>query len=221
MWVEWSLVYEVFFYAVLGVVWIFRSMRVLLIVCGVWVAAIALAGIVAPGWATQRLPTVAQIPVSALSLPFIGGVFAYALLPRITPVAQRLLLPIALVAVIATMMLIGHREWVSFACAVWSVALVLFAATRSTTQDAAPSSPWVRGGDWSYGLYLLHVPVITITLALIGATAIPWPILLPLLGALAMTIGLVYGFVESRAYRRLKALVPRRRNREPGAEYPR
>jgi len=209
LWVEWSLVYEIFFYLVLGIVWVSRSNRVLLAVCGLWAVAIAVSGIVQPGWATDRLPTVFQIPVSALSLPFIGGVAAYFVLPRIGPRQRALLLPIAVVAAVATPFLIGHKEWVSLVSTVWSTALVLSAAARGETHDAPATSPWVRGGDWSYGLYLLHVPVVTIMLVVIGAAPIPLALLLPLLTAFALTIGLAYGFAESLAYRKLKALVPR------------
>ena len=63
--IEWTLVYEVFFYALIALLWIARSNRVLAGFCLLWAAAITITAVVQPSWGAGYTPTMTRIGMSA------------------------------------------------------------------------------------------------------------------------------------------------------------
>jgi peptidoglycan/LPS O-acetylase OafA/YrhL len=158
--VEWSLVYELFFYALLAAIALVPRKNAREWAMLAWLVAIVAAALVAPGRATKFLPTASTILFSAFNLPFILGVLAYSWFSRVTrlPVLPlAILVPLGLVAAIRT----RPSELQLAFLAVSFASLVLVAADMSRRWEVSASNPLVKLGDWSYGLYLVHVPVIT------------------------------------------------------------
>jgi peptidoglycan/LPS O-acetylase OafA/YrhL len=94
-------------------------------------------------------------------------------------------------------------------------ALVLLAAEISRRHDASPSNPLVRLGDWSYGIYLMHVVVIKAVLAMVPFSPSTADRAFVLTLSAALVVGAAYGWVEIGIYHRnkmwLNRLWPRQR----------
>lgn len=206
--VEWSLVYEVFFYALLTLIALVprRNAREWAMVG--WLVVIVTAAIVAPGRATKLLPTASTILFSAFNLPFILGVLGYSWFSR---EARLPLLPLAILVPLG--LLAANRtppsELQLGFLAVAFASLVLVAAELSRRRDASKRNPLVKLGDWSYGLYLVHVPVIKAVLAVAPFTPAQAGYAFLVAVGVALAAGCGYGAVEVTAYRHNKALLAR------------
>lgn len=207
--VEWSLVYEIFFYTLLAVVACMRVRHAIEWSMLAWVVAIAAMATFGPFRATSFFPTFGTIAFSTFNLPFIAGVLAYSWFRRVDRLPIAILgaaIPIALFAAGRA----GVGE-VQFAFqAVGFGALVLLVAEVSRRRDASPANPLVRAGDWSYGLYLLHVPVIVAILALVPFSPKRADLVFVLVAGVALVVGCTFGWLETRLYRANRARVDRR-----------
>jgi exopolysaccharide production protein ExoZ len=81
-------------------------------------------------------------------------------------------------------------------------------------------APLVRGGDWSYGLYLLHAPAIYSAVAILSPTVSPAVTVLVSL-ILGGVVGVAFGYAEFLFYRRIgrpfaDRLAPSRRKKLEG-----
>lgn len=202
--VEWTLVYEVLLsvalipFAALGRRW------GLGIGAGLWLTAIVAKVIVDNGQVFRPFPKLAEFPLSALNIAFLLGVLAYLAqhwLPR-----RRAALPV----------LAGGAMWagsrfetsaIGWSILLQSVGTVAAVGYFVSGPQLSAKNRLVRAGDWSYGIYLAHVPVMTATFAIIATYS--WPIAgLPaavLGGVFALIVGSAYGSAEWRIYRRLRS----------------
>jgi peptidoglycan/LPS O-acetylase OafA/YrhL len=207
--VEWSLVYEVFFYTLLAVIAKIplRNAREWAMLA--WLVAIAALTRNGPVHATSFGPTFATIAFSAFNLPFIAGVLAYSWFGRTErlPVAALVIaVPLALVAAERA----GSTELQLAFQAAGFAAAVLIAAELSRRRDVASSNPLVRLGDWSYGLYLVHVPVIQAVLVAGEFTPDAANVAFVTAVGAALVVGSGYGAVEIALYHRNKGWLRRR-----------
>jgi peptidoglycan/LPS O-acetylase OafA/YrhL len=206
LWIEWSLVYEVFFYTLFALIWIFRSNRVLLVFVTLWLLVIVAASLMRPGWASARYPTVGQIFFSARSMPFIFGVYCYFLRPYFNPSIRAILLllfPAGLAGIVA---LPGDLKIVAESVAAFGLLGYLASAQSTLKRDAVV----VKLGDFSYGIYLIHISAITILLA-VGFKEYQNPWLVAIAGVAAGTAcGAIFGFVELAMYKRIKSFLDQR-----------
>ena len=215
--VEWSLVYEVFFYALLAVIAKvpLRNAREWAMLA--WLVAIAALSRSGPVYATSFLPTFGTIVFSAFNLPFIAGVLAYSWFRRVErlPVAAlAIAVPLALVAAERA----GSTELQIAFLAAGFASTVLVAAEFSRRRDASLSNPLVRLGDWSYGLYLVHVPVIWAVLVAGGFPPDAANAAFVTAVGIAVAVGSAYGAVEIALYHHNKGWLQRRwRGRRAGA----
>lgn len=63
--------------------------------------------------------------------------------------------------------------------------------------------PLVRGGDYSYGLYLMHMPVIAGILALGLTKIVPYPAALAICIAIGGAAGILFGYFDFHFYQRI------------------
>lgn len=200
--VQWSLVYEIFYYVVVAVgvllprPWFRRGLWL-------WSAAMIVGAFL--GLKTVVFPTFVSIWYSLFNLCFIGGILAYEHRTRLARWPWAVAIA-GLAAIVGAHPLDGSiRHFVLMPVA--TTALV------SLMAGAAPQSRWrsllALGGDWSYGLYLLHVPVITLLLGL-GLSPLtaahPGAVFL-LVGGTTLVAGLAYGGLELAVYRRARRAV--------------
>ena len=206
LWIEWSLIYEVFFYTLFALLWITRSNRALLACATVWLLAIAGAALIRPGWASARYPTISQIFFSTRSLPFILGVYCYFLRPHLNASIRAILLllfPAGLAGIVAAP---GDLKAVAEAIAAFGLLGYLVSAPSTLKRDALP----VKLGDFSYGIYLIHISAITILLS-VGFKEYqnPW-LAIAAVTAAGTACGAIFGFVELAMYKRIKRFLDRR-----------
>jgi peptidoglycan/LPS O-acetylase OafA/YrhL len=207
--IEWTLVYEVFFYALIALLWIARSNRILAGFCLLWAAAITITAVVQPSWGAGYTPTLTRIGMSAYNYAFIGGVFAFFLHRRFDLRWAR-----ALVALVPGFAIGGEffaqTEWKLLCVSLAAFCLVTGIARIALARDAKKDGLLTQLGDASYGLYLMHNAVIALVFgALIGVRQVHWLVgIFGLLG-IGLGAGLLYGQLEHRLYGVLKARFPR------------
>jgi peptidoglycan/LPS O-acetylase OafA/YrhL len=198
--IEWSLVYEIFFYLVCGI-FANRYLRdyfpyFLL----AWLAAIAVGqlGFHSENWLTGDesifLPLPRHIVLSMMNVLFIVGGLAFYVFKRLTALHRTIALP--LLAASAAIFIAGDRNLAqrvfqipeSLAAYDSQTLVKLFLLGTSFSLLLLAACVWEKGrpdkkegffeklGDASYGIYLIHVPVITVCMVTLhGHTRQPVP----------------------------------------------
>lgn len=201
--VEWTLVYEVLLslalvpFAAVGRRWGLGLGATL------WLGWIGWKLVATSGQFFQPFPKPAEFPPSVINVAFLLGVLAYLRQKALPPV--RVLLP-----AVATASLYGGSV-LAVSAVGWSMLLesvgVVAALGYFVTGPQLPASNLiVRAGDWSYGIYLVHVPAMLAVFEVAGGHGSPLAVAL-LGGVTALAAGSLYGAAEWRAYRRLRAAV--------------
>ena len=97
-----------------------------------------------------------------------------------------------------------------------SFGLALFVWYAVTGRDLPASNLLVRCGEWTYGLYLVHVTIILAAYCCwSGRGKQPSDTAVVLVGVLATGLGLAYGMAECRLYRLLRTVAWARRPEAP------
>lgn len=209
--VEWSLVFEVAFYTVLGVSVLVVPIRFVRLILIAWLAAVFGRMIAVSPGDYQAYPIWGELLVSPITLPFLGGALA-APLTRY-PKSLSWLAPIA----VPLLLMLAPRipRW-DVSILVSAAACTLLVARLAVGRQLAARNWLVKFGDWSYGVYLSHMLVILITLmASVWLGVFRYAMVNA--GVVAIAFGLAYGCCESAVYRRLKRRMFRR---DPIAEPP-
>jgi exopolysaccharide production protein ExoZ len=196
--IEWTLIFEVFFCAMLCLFAVIHRNRGPIIGVSIWLAAVIGAMCWRHPGPYQPYPTWSQIGLSPFCLPFLLGALAVHLMPmaRLIRYSAPVLIPLLFVS----SHLIDRWDFSTLLMAIASALLVAWAATG---RQVAENHPLVKYGDWSYGLYLTHVPLFAAGFRLVewlsGEPSTPTQIIG--VGCLAMCVGLTYGYCESTACR--------------------
>jgi exopolysaccharide production protein ExoZ len=205
--VEWSLVYEVFLSCALAGLSLLGLRRALPAAIGLWLAVLIAKVSYRPGDASEPLPNWTTIGLSTLNAPFLMGVLVYYL----RDCGRSLRWP-ALGCLVAFLGFFHDRAttleelWLFYGTA--SAVVVWFAIqVRQLNQE----NPLVRAGDWTYGLYLVHVPVIMSGFAILRGRGVMIGTLTGLLltGILTLVVGFLYGRIEAEIHARLRPLAKR------------
>lgn len=203
--IEWTLVYEIFFYALIALLWIARSNRILAWFCIAWAGAITVAAIVAPSWGTSFTPTFPRIALSAYNYAFIGGVLAFYAHRHLDLRFARTFFALVPALAIGSEFFI-QTEWKLLCVSLAAFCLVAGIARVALERDASKDGVLTQWGDASYGLYLVHNAIIALVFnSLIAVREVHW--LAGILGlfAIGMGAGLLYGQLEHRLYGFLKS----------------
>lgn len=206
--IEWTLVYEVFFYSLLSAISCLPWGNAREWAMVLWVGLIAGAALWTPMNATVGSPSAATIVFSAFNLPFIAGVLVHAWFSR-----TRRLPVVGLACTVPVALYAAHRvdsTVVQLAMqAVGFGALVLLAAQASRRHDAAATNPLVKLGDWSYALYLVHLPIVQHIATLFEGRPDQADLAFVIAVAAGLVGGALYGSIELRLYHRAKAALAR------------
>lgn len=206
--VEWTLIYELYFYLSITLFIRLGGQRGFLLGCGIWLTATLGRCAVLPNFGTTERPEWYHLPLSGWHIPTLLGVFAYQLRERGGPLplgckflALTLLCNSFLFAPTTEVWLV--LQAVSGALMVWWYADV----------EVSERHVLVRLGDASYGIYLLHAQIISLFFAVIHkrgwAAGAEWNLLLAAL-TLAVTMGFTYGWLEFHLYRKLRKVCLKR-----------
>lgn len=209
--VEWSLIYEIFFYAICSVFALrfFRYFFPYFLVAWFIVIYIAQHYYHAP---TLLLPTAGDIFFSAFNIPFIlGGISFYAFKNAQRHAEQLDDKYLGGVFAIGAALFVIHFRLSEFPLRLAflgaGLGLVIFVATLrdAKKENTGRKTLLERFGDNSYGIYLLHVPVITIIYSLMNSRLgkiDEYAAFLALF--LALTIGYYFGKIDVFMHRNLK-----------------
>ncbi len=163
----WSLPYEVQMYVVLPALYLVtRSRRPILSIAGLIVFFCAVA--VTLAFTVGRLNMAAYVPC------FLCGVLAYTLLKRVKPRFPAILWPVLLMAIVVAFCIVNLYYESPF-WLVWIVSLILGISIpvfkNSTSRIANKIAETVA--RFSYGMYLLHVPVLYLVFFKMKLQSIP------------------------------------------------
>mgnify|MGYP002778338143 FL=1 len=201
--VEWSLIYEVFLSAALAAFALFGSKRAVPVLAGVWLAVIAGKVVGWPNLYTDVIPHWSTIALSAFNVPFLFGVLAYQVKDAGRPLRWAVLPAIpAIMYFAATVPTTLELAWVC-----WGVAGVASVWVAVQLPQLSDRNPLVRLGDCTYGLFLVHVPLMWAVLY--PASRLGWNgrvEVLWLAGAVAIVGGLAFGRLESAIHTRLRPI---------------
>jgi peptidoglycan/LPS O-acetylase OafA/YrhL len=206
--IEWTLLYEVFFYMVCTLLCLWRRAHLPLLVC--WLAIVAIAVFRHGQYGTTMQPTFAEVPFSAWNIGFICGGFAGQLnrhVKNLDPAGLflggfALILLAQLTRPVVDLFLIAP----GMACLV--LALVRSEQAQQRTPGLVMRSLSLLG-ECSYGLYLAHSLGIQIVLQYLPPAAPAGAAFVAMLGV-GLTIGLIAGGMDVLLYRSLKARIDRR-----------
>ncbi len=200
--VEWTLLYEMTYYAglsLLGFLGLARFRSGLMLV---WLAVLAIAYVMGPGRGMQGLPMLSEIPLSIVNLPFVLGYLTFTAHKR-GWLPPYLIVPAAVVALAIPfapshfLLLVGL-----------SAGLLLAASVRAAPAVHAGTLGrfGLKLGDASFALYLCHIPVILILAGLTGE-ALPPPLLWLLWVGAAIAVALALAPLDLFIHRRLKQVI--------------
>lgn len=162
--IEWTLVYEIFFYLVCSIFTLGRLRRLFPVFLVIWLIAIVAT------WATgavpqSYLPTYDTIFFQWYNLFFIAGALTYYVtrpLPRLPAAYCYALLAVIIPSIIAWPLLKTNPvfwAYEKFILVGYMVAILVVALSLSMKVPAWAGNLAVKLGDYSYGIYLAHVPV--------------------------------------------------------------
>jgi len=190
--VEWTLIYEVFFYCVCAFFANARLYRLFPAFLACWAAAIATANL-GFGCVTVILPTPGQIVFSLFNLLFIMGGLGYHVYKRLRPTARarRVLLYVVGGGLLTYYLRDGRELMGFFGLGLIFTGAILWGALGDQRDKPVPGGSFFeRLGDASYGLYLIHVPIMTCVFYL-GTRKwnLNYPTTLGLIGTILALIG--------------------------------
>lgn len=197
--IEWTLVFECTYYVVLFAIAAAGLQRHLNRIALVWLAMLAAAPFLT-GWDDTMFVRLDSLWLAPVDVAFAGGLVVPWLARSVPiPVGTGVLACGAVLAMPPTDPVVAR--WAAGAAA---VLLVLDAVRMKIPRGAVPGLDTL--GDWSYALYLVHVPVFLTLFPLwpkFAGTAAAWPCAVALALALAATLGTL----DVRLYRRLRGAV--------------
>ncbi len=201
--VEWTLPFELSFYLVVFLVILVRATRFLPAIAVVWAAAIVVLLQAAPGLQQGQFPRLSHLLVSQWTLPFALGLLIPLAVQRGIVASYLWILGLVLVA-LAFLFPASAVYAIPAACVFFVHWAVIPRPKESDLRSEIKSL--TRLGDWSYALYLCHVPIMLWMFRLAPAS---WSGVLLWCASvvLALIAAAGFGTIDLAMYRRLKAWV--------------
>ncbi|RJF74133.1 acyltransferase family protein [Rhodopseudomonas palustris] len=192
--VEWTLFFEAFFYCVVAALILIPRLLVRKLLVLAWAVIVLLFG---GGFSTDL--TIAGIALSFLNLAFIAGMFTWWLAPR---------LPFRGVAGVAASVglfcagryLVSDHWLAAYLIQSVAFAVLITTAARSSYFDDRPLFPLL--GDASYGLYLIHSPLLAVCFLFVA----PGWVSFFAVSALVFAVSVGFGLAEYGFHQRLRSL---------------
>lgn len=203
--VEWTLPFELTFYVIVFAIIASRLQRWLPAIAAVWVVLIEVLAWAWPGLQQGQFPLLFNLPFSQFSLAFAAGLLVPRMIERglIGPATPLL----ALAMIGCSEAAGGFSPILSSSLMGFGCVLMVAAAVNAGKKGAAqPAGYLVALGDWSYALYLIHVPVIRALCALAPAS-VPTMTLWVACLSVPLATAVLFGKIDLRMYKALKLRV--------------
>jgi exopolysaccharide production protein ExoZ len=205
--VEWTLPFELTFYSIVFGLIVVGMRRAIPVIALVWIALIEVIYWWRPELQRGQFPPLLHLPLDLYSVPFAAGLLVPYVLRKGLIGASAPLIGIGLLVAYEAMKPVSLGLSSAFA-GVGSMFLVAYAVHVGTTDPSAPIRPLAALGDWSYALYLIHVPIIR-------ALCHVMPVSVPTMQLWFAAVGIpviaciLFGKIDLAMYRALKVRIDR------------
>lgn len=194
--VEWTLVHEVFFYVVLFVVSLIGARSLINPIAIIWTGLIILNAAF-----NDKVPRIGHASLTEVAFMMANVGFTVGLL--VPWIAERVKAPVLMLILFCLSVVIYHWVPINFTriCVGFGSAALLCAAIQSNFIMIDFIDKCLgKMGDWSYALYLIHVPVVTLIFRNFEGHSYVYPI-----GILfAVLASFVLGEIDLSLHERLK-----------------
>ncbi|MCK8783406.1 acyltransferase [Roseomonas sp. NAR14] len=200
--VEWTLPFELVFYVIVfAAIAVGQGRRLHLLALG-WLALLVAARVWFPYWEGYsqdgNFPTLTFLPFSERCVGFVLGLMIPAAIARVRAGPGCLVLGLSLILACGAMP--AFVVWtVGAGCAL----LVAVAASAGERPAHGEIETLSRLGDWSFALYLVHVPTVIWLLQALPPACPPLAAWLAAIGA-SLAVSVLVGKLDIRLYRGLK-----------------
>ncbi len=161
--IEWTLLYETTFYVFVYLVSFFGYIRYLQHISLVWLALIIGAFLVMPNIQGSYIqPNLLTLPTLFINAAFIFGILGPKIEKWIPPYFS---IAFGVVVLVVTDVVPSPVDMIQVCFGVFGIVIGVIALER---RKKIPRIPFlIKIGDWSYALYLIHVPIIIATYKLV------------------------------------------------------
>lgn len=209
--VEWTLPFELTFYMMVFGIIVMGLRRAIPVIALFWIAMIEVFFWWRPELQRGQFPLLLHLPLDLYSVPFAAGLLVPYLLRRGFVGPSSFLIGVGLLIAYEAMKPISLGLSSAFA-GIGSMFLVAHAVNVKKTAAAAPIGPLVALGDWSYALYLCHVPIIIAICHMMPAFVPTVPLWFAAVG-IPVIVCILMGKIDLAMYRMLKIHVDRAKRR--------
>jgi|GEM_PF-683211 peptidoglycan/LPS O-acetylase OafA/YrhL len=205
--VEWTLPFELTFYSIVFGIIVVGMRRAIPVIALAWIFLIEMLYWWRPELQRGQFPPLFHLPLDLYSVPFAAGLLVPYILRKGLIGASAPLIGIGLLVAYEAMKPVSLGLSSAFA-GIGSMFLVAYAVHIGTTRSSAPIRPLAALGDWSYALYLIHVPIIR-ALCHIMPTSVPTMQLWFAAVGIPIIACILFGKIDLAMYRALKIRVDR------------
>lgn len=202
--VEWTLAYEVFYYAIMSLMTlsVFRPLAKPAMVA--WLCCVLVAWFVFGGIGSDQVAPLPSAILSIWNLAFILGALGALFRLRLS---NTLWLVAGVGLLIGSGFVPGRYQLVMEPIGIFLAFHVLIANDHKLQRTVIAARPVFHLGNWSYGLYLIHAPALIFALDLLVGRIESVLAAVAVAGVFAFVGGSVLGYVDFTLHRRLKAKV--------------
>lgn len=201
--VEWSLIYEAFYYVVLFLTALLGLKRWITPILLIWILLCLIVNFRDPG-ITTMFPTIGNISLSIFNASFALGALAWLYKSRLCEIQKRhpglgWLIAIAGVAGYC----LPAANWFAFFSLSVSIAWLIHVLATDERPMSTVGIAVARLGDGSYGLYLIHTLILAICFSKLPAHLLVRDPVAIVIGSIlvALTLGTLWGWLEYRMYK--------------------
>lgn len=197
--VEWTLLYETTFYVLVFIAIAAGVLKWLPNLALAWLAVIASAVALAPAaQASYVTPNLATLGLYAINSGFIFGLMAQRFIARI---------PVLAAGALGVALVVAVEIWPTRFAMLQACAGVGFIVVALVAREQQRGMPQVRAlarlGDWSYAMYLVHIPIL-IAVCKLAPRTMPTGSVLLIAGVAVLAGAAAVGQLDLAMYARLK-----------------